>query len=124
MLDSLPVVLMVGTVMGFLAGLGIGGGSLLILWLTMVIGMEQSAARSINLLFFLPAALIACLFRWKQGNVKWKQLWPAVLSGCIAAGIFSFVGTVLDMELLKKIFGCLLIITGIRELLYKKKSGT
>lgn len=124
MLDSLPVVLMVGTVMGFLAGLGIGGGSLLILWLTMVIGMEQSAARSINLLFFLPAALIACLFRWKQGNVKWKQLWPAVLSGCIAAGIFSFVGTVLDMELLKKIFGGLLIITGIRELLYKKKSGT
>ena len=124
MLDSLPVVLMVGTVLGFLAGLGIGGGSLLILWLTMVIGMEQSAARSINLLFFLPAALIACLFRWKQGNVKWKQLWPAVLSGCIAAGIFSFVGTVLDMELLKKIFGGLLIITGIRELLYKKKSGT
>ena len=51
MLTSLPVSLLVGTVLGFLSGLGIGGGSLLILWLTMVLDMEQSAARFVNLLF-------------------------------------------------------------------------
>ena len=45
MLESLPIVLIVGTVLGFLSGLGIGGGSLLILWLTIVLGMEQSTAR-------------------------------------------------------------------------------
>ena len=34
MLESLPVIIIVGTVLGFLSGLGIGGGSLLIIWLT------------------------------------------------------------------------------------------
>ena len=52
--------LLVGTVLGFLTGLGVGGGSLLILWLNIALGMEQSVARGINLLFFLPSALIAC----------------------------------------------------------------
>lgn len=121
MLESLPVMLIVGTVLGFLAGLGIGGGSLLILWLTMVLGMEQTAARGINLLFFLPAALIACCFRWKQGNVHWKAIFPAILSGCIAAAFFSYLGNTLDLELLKKLFGGLLILTGLRELFYKPK---
>ena len=52
MLDSLPVVLLVGTVLGFLAGLGVGGGSLLILWLTLIAQTPQEEARNINLLFF------------------------------------------------------------------------
>lgn len=117
----LSVALAVGTVLGFLAGLGIGGGSLLILWLTIVQDMPQPEARSINLLFFLPSALVACLFRWKQGNVDFKKLWPAIVSGCIAAGLFSFIGTVMDLKLLKKLFGALLIITGLRELFYKQK---
>ena len=37
MLESLPVALIVGTLLGFLTGLGVGGGSLLILWLTLVL---------------------------------------------------------------------------------------
>ena len=122
MLESFPVILTVGTVLGFLAGLGIGGGSLLILWLTMVLGMDHSVARGINLLFFLPAAVIACFFRWKQGSIDWKGILPAILSGCIAAAVFSWLGTVLDLALLKKCFGGLLIITGVRELLYKERN--
>ena len=58
MLESLPVTLLVATILGFLTGLGVGGGSLLILWLTIVLGMDQATARGINLLFFLPAAVI------------------------------------------------------------------
>lgn len=123
MLDSLPVIIAVGIVLGFLAGLGIGGGSLLILWLTMVQNLDHSVARGINLLFFLPSAAIACLFRWKQGCIPWKRILPAILSGCIAAGAFSFVGLRLDLALLKKLFGGLLILTGIRELLYKPKQN-
>ena len=66
MLEATPVSLLIGSVLGFLAGLGIGGGSLLILWLTVVLGTDPQTARSINLLFFLPAAIIACCFRWEQ----------------------------------------------------------
>ena len=122
MLDSLPFVLVVGTVLGFLAGLGVGGGSLLILWLTMVLNVDHPTARSINLLFFLPAAVVACFFRWRQGAIPWKVIFPAILSGCLAAGIFSWLGTSLDLELLKKCFGGLLIVTGLRELLYRERN--
>ena len=122
MLESWPVALAVGTVLGFLSGLGIGGGSLLILWLTMVLGMEHGVARGINLLFFLPSAAIACVFRWKQGCVKLKNVLPAMIAGCIAAAACSWVGMQMDLELLKKLFGGLLIVTGLRELLYKPKT--
>jgi len=121
MLDSLAVSLIVGTVLGFLSGLGIGGGSLLILWLTMALHMEQAAARTVNLLFFLPAALVACYFRRKQGMLDVKKLLPAILAGCIGALLGTRFGAVLDTSLLKKGFGILLIATGLRELLWKQK---
>ena len=121
MLTTFPVMLLIGTVLGFLAGLGIGGGSLLILWLTMVLDMEPLTARAINLLFFLPAAIIACLFRKKQGQLQLKTVFPAMIAGCTAAAVFSFLGLVLDVSLLKKLFGGLLIVTGLHELFYKQK---
>lgn len=124
MLDSLPIKLIIGCLLGFLAGLGVGGGSLLILWLTLVIGLEHTAAKSINLMFFIPTALIASFFRWKQGVLKLKTVLPAIIFGCISAGIFSILSKHLDVQLLKKLFGILLLVTGVRELLYKPKKGT
>lgn len=121
MLDSFPILLAVGTALGFLSGIGVGGGSLLVLWLTAVQNTPPETARSINLLFFLPAAVIATLFRWHQGSVNLKALCPAVIAGCISAALFSRIGNMMDSGLLKKAFGMLLIFTGIRELLYKKK---
>lgn len=123
MLDSALLALAVGTLLGVLSGLGVGGGSLLILWLTMVLGMDHNAARGINLLFFLPSALIACLFRWKQGSIHFSKILPAVIGGCLAAALFSRVGMALDLSLLKKLFGALLIATGLRELFYKPKGS-
>lgn len=121
MLESLPVTLIVGTLLGFLSGVGVGGGSLLILWLTLVLGMDHSAARGINLLFFLPAAGIACFFRIRQRAVRLQAVFPAILAGCLAAAVFSWIGTLLDLALVKKLFGGLLIVTGLRELFYKPK---
>lgn len=120
MLESLPFILILGTVLGFLSGIGIGGGSLLILWLTIVLDVPQSAARSINLLFFIPSALIACFFRWRQGTLDIRTVLPAVIAGCISAAVFSWLGTILDVNLLKKLFGGILVITGFRELFFKR----
>ena len=113
--------IIVGAVLGFLSGIGVGGGSLLILWLTLVMGMEPAAARVINLLFFLPSAVITICFRRKQGFLPWKKILPAILAGCIAALGFSWLGGYFDVTILKKLFGIILIGTGLRELLYRPR---
>jgi len=121
MLDSFLVSILIGTALGILSGLGTGGGSLLILWLTLVLGMEQPEARAINLMFFIPSALVACLFRWKQGRLDIKKVLPAIIAGSIASGIFTFLSRDMDTTLLQKLFGGLLLLTGVRELMYKPK---
>ena len=123
MLNSLAVTLCVASILGFLAGLGVGGGSLLILWLTMVLGMEQPLARSINLLFFLPAAAVSCLFRWRQGKLDLSASLPAIAAGCAAAALFTWLSRQIETELVKKLFGGMLIFTGLRELLYRSKKS-
>lgn len=119
MLDSFSVEILAGTVLGFLSGLGIGGGSLLLLWLTLVLGMESDTAREVNLLFFLPAAAVACYFRKKQGTLDIKKMVPAIAAGCVGAVLGTGLGGNLDTAALKKGFGVLLLITGIREILWK-----
>lgn len=123
MVDTFPTILVVGTVLGFLAGLGIGGGSLLILWLTMILGIPQETARSINLLFFLPAAIIVSAHRIKHGSVHVRSILPGIIAGCVCAGLFTLLGTVLDPQLLKKPFGLLLLFTGLRELFYRPRKA-
>ena len=123
MLESLPVTLLVGTVLGFLSGLGIGGGSLLILWLTLVLQTDPQTARGINLLFFLPSALAACILRIRSGNLKLKRLLPAIIAGCGAAALFSWILVVLDIHILKKIFGVVLLSAGIREVFYRPRNA-
>ena len=123
MLESLPIMIAIGSVLGFLSGLGVGGGSLLMLWLTLVLEMPHNTARTINLLFFIPSAIIASLFRWKQGALDIKKVLPAIIGGCISAAIFSTISKHIDITLLKKLFGILLLVTGIRELFYRPRKA-
>ena len=113
--------LLVGAVLGFLSGLGVGGGSLLILWLTLVQNVDPTTARGVNLLFFLPCALVAAAFRWNQGTLPFRKILPAILTGALSALAFSLFSQNLDLDLLKKLFGMLLIVTGLREIFYKPK---
>ncbi len=123
MLNSPPFLIAVGAVLGFLSGLGIGGGSLLMLWLTLVAGLPQETARGINLMFFIPSALIASLFHKKQGRLDIKQILPGILSGCAAAALFSWVGMAVDPDNLRMPFGILLLATGLRELFYRPRKA-
>ena len=123
MLTSFPVCVFVGSLLGFLTGMGVGGGSLLILWLTLVLGFDQAAARGINLLFFLPAACIACLFRFRQGTLHWKRVVPAIAAGCASAAAFSVLSGVLDLSLMKKMLGLLFLGVGIRELFWRESGS-
>lgn len=123
MLESFPISVMIGTLLGFLSGLGIGGGSLLIVWLTSVLGWQILPARAVNLLFFLPAALIATVIRYRNGNLKWRKLLPAVLAGCIFAVAGSLIAQWVNTETIRKLFGVLLILAGTKELLYRERNA-
>ena len=121
MLDSFPVALCAGILLGFLSGLGIGGGSLLILWLTLVLGTGMDVARGINLMFFIPSAIISSLFRCRQGQLSLKTALPALLAGILGAILLSILSSGMDTAILRKPFGILLLVTGIRELCYRPR---
>lgn len=123
MLESFPFAAAVGAILGFLAGLGVGGGSLLMLWLTVVLGTQYTTARTINLLFFIPTALISCFFRRKQNTLDFQKILPAMLCGTVSAAVFSLLSSHLELEMLKKLFGILLLITGLRELFYRPRKA-
>ena len=123
MLSSFPIAMIVGIILGFLSGLGIGGGSLLIIWLTSVLGWNISAARTTNLLFFLPAAVIACFIRYREGVLQEKGILLSILSGCIAAILGTILSYRISTELLQKLFGILLLMAGIRELCYRERNA-
>ena len=113
--------ILIGSVLGFLSALGTGGGSLLILWLTLVENTHIEDARAMNLLFFIPSAIIACLFHWKQGRLEIKKVLPAIVAGSISAGLFAWVSVSWDIQALRKMFGFLLLFTGLKELFYHEK---
>lgn len=123
MLTTVPIAITTGVILGFMAGLGVGGGSLLILWLTLALNMDADTARAINLMFFITAAGSVSIFRLRQGIIKWKEILPAIIFGCIAAALFCLIGSRIDQDILKKLFGGLLLITGIRELLYRPRKA-
>lgn len=113
--------ILMGTLLGFLSGLGVGGGSLLMLWLTLAEGTAQADARVMNLMFFIPCALIASLFRWKQAKPDWKLTLRAIAGGLAGALIGNFLHSRLDLELLKKGLGILFLIFGVKELAYRER---
>ena len=120
-LNTLPFSLIIGTILGFLSGIGVGGGSLLILWLTLVLGLSPESVRGINLLFFLPCAAGASIFRIHRGILSLRLLLPAIVSGCIFAAVFSFLSFRLPVLILRKGFGILLLAAGLREVFHKKE---
>ena len=121
MLNAFLPSVLVGTVLGFFTGLGTGGGSLLILWLTLVLETDPTQARLINLLFFLPSAIIASAIRWFRGGIPFKKVWLPALAGCAAAAVSAILCKHLDTENLKRLFGILLIYIGFRELCYRAR---
>lgn len=113
--------LAVGTATGILSGCGVGGGTVLLVYLTAFAGMEQTLAQGINLLYFLPAAAFSLPGHLKNGYVAKNILLPAAAAGLAAAALGAFLATGLDEGLLRRIFALFLIAMGLRELFYPRR---
>lgn len=109
-----------GILCGILSGFGIGGGSLLMVWMTAAAGMEQKLAQSINLIYFLPTAAGSLIFHIKNKRIRWDAAIPAAICGCITAALSSLVASNFPIDLLRKLFGGFLLIIGIIE--FRKKA--
>lgn len=106
----------VGVICGILSGFGVGGGSLLMVWMTAVMGLEPSGAACINLLYFLPTSLGALLFHCKHNLIVWKAVLFSVLFGLLTAALGSWLSGAMDQALLRKLFGAFLLVVGALEL--------
>ena len=111
--------LLAGTVTGVLSGFGVGGGTLLLVYMTMFAGLDQHLAQGINLLYFLPAGLMALPAHWKNGYIKKPVLLPAIGAGLVLAALAAWVATTLDVGILRKCFGAFLLVIGAMELFGK-----
>ena len=113
-LNSIWLAIAVGLLTGILSGFGIGGGSLLLLYLTLGGGMTQYAAGGSNLLYFLCCAPTALWLHGKNGLIERRAAgWAAVgILPCIAA---AWAASVIPTEWLRRIFGILLLYIGCRE---------
>ncbi len=108
-----------GAVTGVLSGFGIGGGSLLLIYMTNFAGVAQNVAQGINLLYFLPTAATALPAHVKNGYIEKAALLPAILTGLVGTGLAAWAATAMDVEVLRKCFGGFLLIIGLRELFRK-----
>ena len=96
-------------VTGALSSWGVGGGTLLLVCMTLLLGVDHREAQMINLLFFLPTAGISLFFHRKNGFLD-KETWrQAALPGTAAALAGAMISMMLDVSMLRRPFGALLL---------------
>ena len=118
----LPV--LAGFCTGILSAWGVGGGTLLLLLMTLFLGVDQSAAMAINLLYFLPTAAMGLLYHRKNGLLEKNVLRAAVPWGTAAAAAGALLATAVDVSLLRRPFGVYLLLAAASLLCsHKKKAG-
>lgn len=93
-----------------------GGGTILILLLSIFIGVDQHIAQATNLVFFIPTAIGAIIIGIKNKNVQWKLAIPIILAGIAGAIISSSISTHINVQILRKLFGIFLLTVASYEI--------
>ncbi len=98
---------------GILSAWGVGGGTLLLLIMTLLLGVEQRTAQAVNLLFFLPTAASALVCHAKSGCLDKPTLRSAIPWAVTAAVAGAWIATAVDPEMLRRPFGVYLLLSGV-----------
>ena len=120
---KIVLAVLVGLATGIISGFGIGGGSLLVVYLTTFTAVRQYQAGGINLLYFLCCAPTALIFHIRNRRVEWKAVIWCAVAGTVTSALFAFVAGGMNTDLLRRLFGVLLLYIGFRELLCNTKKG-
>lgn len=113
-----------GLLSGIISGMGIGGGTILIPALSIFLHLSQHAAQGINLLYFIPTAIVALIVHIKNKNVDFKSALSIIIYGIGGAVIGAYIANITDAGLLRKIFAVFLLLMGIYEIFKKNKQNS
>lgn len=105
-----------GVASGVIAGMGMGGGTLLIPALTLLLGVSQRAAQGVNMLSFLPAAAVALVIHYKAGRLEVKKSAAAMIFGIMGAVLGSLAAGWIQEQTLKRVFGIFLMVMAVGEI--------
>lgn len=105
-----------GLVSGIISGTGMGGGTILILVLSIFLGVEQHTAQATNLIFFVPTSIVAISVAIKEKLIEWKIGIIIAITGVLGAIIGASISTKMQVVILKKYFGGFLSIIAIYEI--------
>lgn len=105
-----------GIISGIVTSLGMGGGAILILLLSLFTNLDQHLIQGINLIFFIPTSITAIILNIKNKTIDYKISTKIIICGIIGALIGSYISFVIDEKFLKKCFGIFLIIIAIFEI--------
>jgi len=108
--------ILAGVISGFVSGMGMGGGTILILCLSMFMGVEQHIAQATNLIFFIPTSIIAIITNMKQKYIDFKVAIPIAISGVVGAVIGAIYSNKTNVQNLKRYFGIFLGLIAIWEI--------
>lgn len=97
-----------GVIAGIVSGMGMGGGTILILILSLFLGLDQHVAQATNLVFFIPTSITSIIVNIKNKMINWKIGIPVAIFGVIGALIGSSFAVNMEVNKLKKFFGIFL----------------
>lgn len=104
-----------GIVSGIVSGMGMGGGTILILILSLFMGLNQHVAQATNLVFFVPTSITSIIMNTKNKMIDWKIGITVAIFGVIGAIIGANVAVNMEVNKLKKFFGFFLTIIAIYQ---------
>ena len=94
-----------GVISGIVSGTGMGGGTILILVLSIFLGIEQHTAQATNLIFFIPTSIAAIITTFKDKLIDFKLGIILIISGTIGAIIGALISVNMNFDILKRCFG-------------------
>ena len=108
--------ILLGIIAGICTGLGIGGGAILVLLLDILLSYDQHISQAINLICFIPSAIVSIIFNLKHKNINLRNSLPILIFGIIGAIIGSIISKNMNVIYLRKSFGIFLILIAIYEI--------
>lgn len=116
---DIAVALIAGVLAGITGAMGLGGGTVFLLYLTVFAGVNQLTAQGMNILFFIAIAVIAVIVYVKKRQIDLKRIAPVCLLGVLGSLTGSLIIKFLDPSLLSKFFAVFILVMGARELFAK-----